>query len=111
MRRNPEELNLQFKALIENQSEDAIASFLEDLNDSVVDAPDTTNMVEKSEYEKIISERDAALESARSYRERYINRFYEPRNDERQQDYIMSATPQMTIEEDEKYGDYETLYE
>lgn len=111
MRRNAEELSTRFRDVVANKSEDAIAEFLEDLNDSVVEAPDTANLVERSEYDKVIGERDAALESARSYRDRYINRFYQPRNDIGQQDYVVSEAPQVTIERDEYDVSYEDLYE
>lgn len=111
MRRNAEDLSTRFRDVVAGQSEDAIAEFLEDLNDSVTEVPDTTNLIERSEYDKVVGERDAALESARSYRDRYINRFYQPRNDASQQDYVVSETPQKTIERDEYDVSYEDLYE
>lgn len=111
MRRNAEDLSTRFREVVAAQSEDAIAEFLEDLNDSVTEVPDTTNFIERSEYDKVVGERDAALESARSYRDRYINRFYHPRNDAGQQDYVVSEVPQKIIERDEYDVSYEDLYE
>lgn len=111
MRRNAEELSARFRDVVSGQSEDAIAEFLEDLNDSVAEAPDTTNLIERSEYDKVVGERDAALERVRSYRDRYINRFYQPRNDSGQDDYVVSDIPQETIERDEYDISYEDLYE
>lgn len=111
MKRSAEDLSTRFRDVVAGQSEDAIAEFLEDLNDSVVEAPDGANLIERSEYNKVLGERDAALESARSYRDRYINRFYQPRNDARQQDYVLGEIPQETIERDEYDVSYEDLYE
>lgn len=104
------ELSTQFRDVVASQSEDAIASFLEDLNDSVGTA-DLTGYVERSEYDKIVGERDAFAVQAREYRDKYINRFYQPGTKPNDITMIDGEQNQETIEEQEKAITYDDLFE
>lgn len=110
MRRTALELSQRFRDVVGSQSEDDLASFLEDLNDSVSEV-DTTNMVDRSELERVTQERDKALASAQSYRDRYINRFYEPGNGSNDQTLIESESSQSKLEKDERLVTYDDLFE
>lgn len=110
MRRTALELSQRFRDVIQSQSEDDIASMLEDINDSVSDV-DMSNYVAKEEYDRAISERDANEVKAKEYRDKYINRFYEPGKAPNDQTYIVGETNQETLEKDEYDVSYADLFE
>ena len=110
MRRSAEEMTDLFRKVIASQSEDEIASYLEDINDSVSE-PDMTGLVSREEYEKIVGERDTERARANDYRDRYINRFYNRGNDTNDKTYIEGAAPQTVIEDEEKRIGYDDLFE
>lgn len=110
MKRNAEEMISRFRDVIASQSEDEIANYLEDISDSVTDV-DLSKYVKQEEYEKAISERDAAQASARDYRDRYINRFYNPGNNTNDKTWVEGSAPQLEIEKEEKRISYDDLFE
>ena len=117
MRRTAQELSAELRDVIVSQSEDALATLLENISDSVSDV-DMGAYVSRSEYDTAIAERTAleeklaeAQESVNRYRESYINRFYQPQPTPGTENYIMGAAPQEAIEKDEYDVDYSELYE
>lgn len=110
MKRTALELSKQFRDAVASQSEDDYARLLEDINDSVGDV-DMQSYVEKSEYDKVVAERDANAAKAQDYRDRYINRFYQPGTKPNDQTYIVGDANQATIEKDEYDVSYDELFE
>lgn len=110
MKRTAEEMIERFRGVVASQSEDEIASFLEDITDSVSEL-DTSNYVEKAAYDALVSERDAAQQSARDYRDRYINRFYQPGNTANDVTIVQGGASQVAIEDEEKRFSYDDLFE
>lgn len=100
----------KFRQVIASQSEDEIANFLEDINDSVNDI-DITGYVDRKDYESVVAERDSAIIKANDYRDRYINRFYEPGNKTNDITLVEGSAPQLEIEKDEKKIKYTDLFE
>lgn len=100
----------KFREVIASQSEDDIADFLEDINDSVSEI-DLSNYVERKDYESVVKERDAAVNKANNYRDRYINRFYEPGNYSNDVTLVLGTAPQLMIENEEKKFSYADLFE
>lgn len=111
MKRNATEMIERFRTVVESQSEDEIASFLEDITDSIGAEADYSNYVPKGDYDKVITERDSAVKSAQDYRDRYINRFYNPGNATNDVAIVQGGAPQLEIEKDEKRFDYSMLFE
>lgn len=109
-KRSAEEMIERFRGVVASQSEDEIASFLEDISDSVGEM-DAGSYVEKSAYDAMVSERDAAMQSAKDYRDRYINRFYQPGNAANDVAIIQSGAAQTEIEKEEKRFSYDDLFE
>lgn len=110
MRRTANEMIERFRTVIASQSEDEIASYLEDITDSVSDL-DLSNYVEKATYDTVVSERDEAVQKSNHYRDRYINRFYNPGNSTNDRTYIEGGAPQLEIEKEEKRFSYDDLFE
>lgn len=110
MKRTAEEMIERFRAVVASQSEDEIANYLEDITDSVADL-DTSNYVEKATYDAVVSERDAAQQSAKDYRDRYINRFYNPGNTTNEVAIVQGGASQLDIEKEEKKFSYDDLFE
>lgn len=110
MKRSAEEMIEKFRGVVASQSEDDIASFLEDITDSVAEL-DTSNYVEKADYDAIVSERDAAQRTAQDYRDRYINRFYNPGTTPNDVTIVQGGANQMEIEKEEKRFSYDDLFE
>lgn len=110
MKRNPEEMMQRFREVVASQSEDEIASYLEDIADSVQPVG-LENYVEKADYEAVVLERDAAVSKANDYRDRYINRFYNPGNGSNDLTIVQGGAPQLEIEKEEKKYSYNDLFE
>lgn len=109
-RRSAEEMIERFRGVVASQSEDEIASFLEDITDSVSQL-DMDNYVEKATYDAVVSERDSAMQSAKDYRDRYINRFYNPGNTSNDIAIVQGGASQLDIEKEEKRFSYDDLFE
>lgn len=109
-RRSAEEMIERFRGVVASQSEDEIASFLEDIMDSV-NGLDESQYVMKSEYDAVVAERDQFRQSAQDYRERYINRFYNPGNDTNDITIVQGGAAQLDIEKEEKRFSYDDLFE
>lgn len=110
MKRSAQEMVERFREVVASQSEDEVANFLEDINDSVTE-PDLSGYVERKDYEAVTLERDAAIAKANDYRDRYINRFYEPGNATNDITLVQGAAPQLEIETEEKKFGYSDLFE
>lgn len=110
MKRSPEEMITRFREVVASQSEDDIASYLEDISDSMI-AEDMSGYVEKKDYEAAVLERDAAVAKANDYRDRYINRFYNPGNGTNDLTIVQGGAPQLEIEKEEKKYSYDDLFE
>lgn len=110
MKRTVSELTANFRSVIESQSEDELASFLEDLSDSVVET-DLSGYVPREEFDAVRTERDLAIGKAQAYRDKYINRFYEPGNGSTDQTLIESEASQAEIEQEERRVTYDDLFE
>lgn len=108
MRRSAQELSNTLKGMLGEQSPEGYLELLEDIADSV---QDTGDMVSKSDYDAVVSERDAARADAKSMRDRYINRFYEGYSAPNDKGIIMSEAPQSELEEEEEDLSYESLFE
>lgn len=109
-RRTAEEMIERFRGVVASQSEDEIASFLEDITDSI-GGLDTSNYVERAAYDAMVNERDAAAQSAKDYRDRYINRFYNPGNTTNDITIVQGGASQLDIEQEEKRFGYSDLFE
>lgn len=109
-RRSAEEMIERFRGVVASQSEDDIASFLEDITDSV-NGLDANQYVTKSEYDAIAAERDQFKQSAQDYRDRYINRFYNPGNVTNDVTIVQGGASQLDIEKEEKRFSYDDLFE
>lgn len=101
----------KFREVVASQSEDEIANFLEDINDSVATEIDMSGYVTREDYDKVASERDAAVTSANDYRDRYINRFYNPGNNSNDITIVQGGAKQVEIEQTEKEFGYSDLFE
>lgn len=88
---------------------EGVETLLEDITDSVT--IDISDFVPKAEYEKIKGEAARATEQANSYRDKYINRFYSGYDSPDSKGYVMGGISQGDIETEEKWGDYENLFE
>lgn len=96
---------------------DNYTDILEDISDSVRDI-DTANYVDAEKYNNLVNEnatlareRDDARAQRDSFREKYINRFYNGYSSPDEKAYIATETPQSQIEQDEEWGNYENLFE
>lgn len=110
MKRSPQEMMDKFRNVVSSQSEDEIASYLEDIQDSMME-PDLSGYVSRSEYDKVIGERDTAIAGMKDYRDRYINRFYQPGNNSNDITIIQGGAKQLEIEKAEKRVTYADLFE
>lgn len=110
MKRNAQEMIEKFRGVVASQSEDEIASFLEDISDSI-DGLSMDEYVPKKDYDTLVAERDSAVASANSYRDRYINRFYNPGNATSDIAIVQGGAPQLAIEQEEKRFGYSDLFE
>lgn len=110
MKRSPLEMSEQFRKVVESQSEDDIAAFLEDINDSIVDI-NMNDYVARSEYDQAVAERDKAVAGMNDYRDRYINRFSNPGNTTNDITIIQGGAPQLEIEKTEEEFSYRNLFE
>lgn len=79
MRRNAVDLSNAIKTMLGDTQPEGLESLLEDIADSTGEFS-ADNYVEKTEYEKIVSERDSAMLEAAELRNKYINRFYNNNN-------------------------------
>lgn len=111
MKRTAQEMTEKFREVVASQSEDEIANFLEDINDSVGKEVDMSGYVAKEEYDKAVTERDAAVATATDYRDRYINRFYNPGNNSNDITIVQGGAKQLEIEQTEKEFGYSDLFE
>lgn len=110
MKRTAQEMIEKFREVIKGQSEDEIANFLEDINDSVNET-DLSGYVDKKTYETAVMERDKAESKAKDYRDRYINRFYEAGNATNDITIVEGGAPQLQLEQEEKKFSYADLFE
>lgn len=107
-KRTREELSTRFREIVASQSDDDIASYLEDLSDSFPD----------NDYESVVAERDGLIKErddwkakAEDYRTRYINRFYDDYDKPNSKGYINSSAPQEEIEDKERGVRFKDLFE
>lgn len=109
-RRTAQELIGSVRGILGEQTPEGYMELLEDITDSVSEV-DMTGYVSREDYDKAISERDAAVAGEKAMRDRYINRFYDGYSEQNDQGFIMSSSPQERIEEDEEDLSYESLFE
>lgn len=110
MKRTTQELIDKFREVVASQSEDGIAEYLEDLNDSM-EQPNLEDYVERKDYDAVVLERDSAISKANDYRDRYINRFYQPGNNTNDITIVQGGAKQLEIEKEEKAITYADLFE
>lgn len=110
MKRTAQEMIEKFRGVVASQSEDEIADFLEDISDSMEET-DLSGYVPRSEYDTAIADRDRALGDVKKYRDKYINRFYEPGNSTNDVTIVQGGASQKEIEQEEKAISYADLFE
>lgn len=108
--RSAQEIIGKVKSIFGEQTPEGLENLLEDITDSI-QAPDMNGYVDKSEYDKVVAERDDFKKSAEDMRTRYINRFYSDYNQPGDNGIIEGAVPQGKIENVEKADHYEDLFE
>lgn len=101
MKRTREELSNIVAQTVRSQSEDDLAAVLEDIADSFPD----------EDYESVIKERDDWRSKAESYRDKYINRFYDNYDKPSAKGYVNGSAPQQEIEDTEEATGYMALFE
>lgn len=109
-RRTAQEIIGSMRELFGEQSADGYLTLLEDITDSVADV-DLSNYVSKEDYDKVVSERDTAVEGEKSMRDRYINRFYTGYEAENDKGIILSEAPQEEVQREEEVTHYKDLFE
>lgn len=116
-RRTAQEIMETLRSAFAGKEPENYPEILEDISDSVREV-DTANYVDVEKYNSLVNEnatlaqeRDAAIAARDSYRDKYINRFYNGYSSPDEKAYIATDTPQSQLEEDEKWGDYQNLFE
>lgn len=108
--RSSQEIIGSLKGILGEQTPEGLENLLEDITDSV-QAPDMSAYVDKTEYDKVVSERDGYKTASEDMRARYINRFYSDYDAPNDKGIIDGAAPQSAIETKEKADHYEDLFE
>lgn len=108
--RTSQEIIGSIREIFGEQSSDGYLSLLEDITDSVA-GTDMSGYVRKEEYDRIVSEKEAAVVAEKTMRDRYINRFYDGYVAENEKGFIMSEAPQESVQESEYAEDYNELFE
>lgn len=108
--RSSQEIIGSLRGILGEQTPEGLENLLEDITDSV-QAPDMSAYVDKSEYDKVVEERDGYKTASEDMRARYINRFYSDYQEPNDKGIIEGAAPQAAIEVKEKADHYDDLFE
>lgn len=108
--RSSQEIIGSLRGILGEQTPEGLENLLEDITDSV-QAPDMSAYVDKSEYDKVVEERDGYRTASEDMRARYINRFYSDYQEPNDKGIIEGAAPQAAIESKEKADHYDDLFE
>lgn len=108
--RTAQEISTSIRTLLGNQSPEGYAELLEDIADSV-GSPDMSGYVTAEAAAALQKERDDAVAAEKSWRDKYINRFYDNYNQPNSMGYIDGSTPQASLEQGEKTRGYAVLFE
>lgn len=108
--RSSKEIIGSLREILGDQTPEGLEDLLEDITDSV-QSPDMSAYVDKTEYDKIVEERDGYKTASEDMRARYINRFYSDYDEPGNKGFIDGAAPQAVIETKEKADHYGDLFE
>lgn len=109
-RRTAVEISTTLKGMFGEQTPEGYLELLEDIADSV-GTINPGEYVSRADYEKVVGERDAAIQGERDMRDKYINRFYNDYNDPNDKGLILGETTQGSLEKEEEDLSYESLFE
>lgn len=108
MKRSAQEISNTLRGIFGEQTPEGYLELLEDIADSVGSDGD---VVSKSDYDKVVAERDRYQADAKDMRDRYINRFYDDYAAPNDKGFILSQTPQEDLQKQEEDLSYESLFE